>query len=83
MGLFTECPRALIVVGDADQPEREIAALERALEYDGFRGRIVWAKDAVQDILVKAGRVRNGGEASHATLVRVYGASARTAWARM
>ena len=35
MGLFTDFPSAMIVVGDAQRLEREVAALERALEYDG------------------------------------------------
>jgi len=63
MGLFTEFPRALVVVGDAERLEREVAALERALEHDGVRVRMVWAKDAVHDILIMAAwdeRVREG-----------------------
>jgi acetyl esterase/lipase len=63
MGLFTDFPRALVVVGDAERLEREVAALERALEYDGVRVRMVWAKDAVHDILIMAAwdeRVREG-----------------------
>jgi len=54
MGLFTDFPRALIVVGDAERLEREVAALERALEHDGVRVRMVWAKDAVHDVLIMA-----------------------------
>ena len=63
MGLFTDFPRALIVVGDAERLEREVAALERALEHDGVRVRMVWAKDAVHDVLIMAAwdeRVREG-----------------------
>jgi acetyl esterase/lipase len=63
MGLFTDFPRALVVVGDAERLEREIAALERALEHDGVRVRMVWAKDAVHDTLIMATwdeRVREG-----------------------
>jgi len=63
MGLFTEFPRALIVVGDAERLEREVAALERALEHDGVRVRMVWAKDAVHDVLIMGAwdeRVREG-----------------------
>ncbi|KAH9048409.1 alpha/beta-hydrolase [Lactarius hengduanensis] len=63
MGLFTEFPRAMIVVGDAERLEREVVALERALEYDGVRVRMVWAKDAVHDILIMGAwdeRVREG-----------------------
>jgi len=62
-GLFTEFPRAMIVVGDAERLEREVVALERALEYDGVRVRMVWAKDAVHDILIMGAwdeRVREG-----------------------
>ncbi|KAI9509293.1 alpha/beta-hydrolase [Russula earlei] len=63
MGLFTDFPRALVVVGDAERLEREVAALERALEHDGVRVRMVWAKDAVHDVLIMAAwdeRVREG-----------------------
>jgi acetyl esterase/lipase len=63
MGLFTEFPRALIVVGDAERLEREVVALERALEHDGVRVRMVWAKDAVHDVLIMGAwdeRVREG-----------------------
>ncbi|KAI0301633.1 hypothetical protein B0F90DRAFT_1718843 [Multifurca ochricompacta] len=63
MGLFTEFPRALVVVGDAERLEREVVALERALEHDGVRVRMVWAKDAVHDILIMGAwdeRVREG-----------------------
>lgn len=63
MGLFTGFPRALVVVGDAERLEREVAALERALEHDGVRVRMVWAKDAVHDVLIMATwdeRVREG-----------------------
>ncbi|KAI0250674.1 hypothetical protein BJV78DRAFT_547163 [Lactifluus subvellereus] len=63
MGLFTDFPRALVVVGDAERLEREVVALERALEHDGVRVRMVWAKDAVHDILVMGAwdeRVREG-----------------------
>ncbi|KAH9177741.1 Alpha/Beta hydrolase protein [Lactarius sanguifluus] len=63
MGLFTEFPRTMIVVGDAERLEREVVALERALEYDGVRVRMVWAKDAVHDILIMGAwdeRVREG-----------------------
>ncbi|KAH9973785.1 hypothetical protein BGW80DRAFT_1458832 [Lactifluus volemus] len=63
MGLFTDFPRALIVVGDAERLEREVAALERALEHDGVRVRMVWAKDAVHDILIMGAwdeRIREG-----------------------
>jgi len=62
-GLFTDFPRVLVVVGDAERLEREVAALERALEHDGVRVRMVWAKDAVHDILIMATwdeRVREG-----------------------
>ena len=62
-GLFTEFPRAMVVVGDAERLEREVVALERALEYDGVRVRMVWAKDAVHDILIMGAwdeRVREG-----------------------
>jgi hypothetical protein len=44
----------MIVVDDAERLEREVAALERALEYDGVRVWMVWAKDAVRYILVMA-----------------------------
>jgi len=57
MGLFADFPSAMIVVGDAERLEREVAALERALEYDRVRVRMVWAKDAVRDIC-RARRVR-------------------------
>ena len=63
MGLFTDFPRAMVVVGDAERLEREVVALERALEHDGVRVRMVWAKDAVHDILIMATwdeRVREG-----------------------
>ena len=63
MGLFTDFPRALVVAGDAERLEREVAALERALVHDGVRTRMVWAKDAVHDILIMAKwdeRVREG-----------------------
>ncbi|KAA1471689.1 alpha/beta-hydrolase [Dentipellis sp. KUC8613] len=54
MGLFTEFPRAMIVVGDAERLEREVVALEKGLERDGVRVRMAWAKDAVHDILMMA-----------------------------
>jgi acetyl esterase/lipase len=63
MGLFTDFPRALVVVGDAERLEREVVALERALEHDGVRVRMVWAKDAVHDVLIMGAwdeRVREG-----------------------
>jgi acetyl esterase/lipase len=63
MGLFTGFPRALIVVGDAERLEREVVALERGLEHDGVRVRMVWAKDAVHDVLIMGAwdeRVREG-----------------------
>jgi len=63
MGLFTDFPRVLVVAGDAERLEREVAALERALVHDGVRARMVWAKDAVHDILIMAKwdeRVREG-----------------------
>ena len=63
MGLFTDFPRVLVVAGDAERLEREVAALERALVHDGVRTRMVWAKDAVHDILIMAKwdeRVREG-----------------------
>ncbi|KAI0261609.1 hypothetical protein BC834DRAFT_972558 [Gloeopeniophorella convolvens] len=63
MGLFSEFPRALVVVGDAERLEREVVALERGLEHDGVRVRMVWAKDAVHDILIMGAwdeRVREG-----------------------
>ena len=63
MGLFTDFPRALVVVGDAERLEREVAALERALEHDGVRVRMVWAKDAVHDVLMMGTwdeRIREG-----------------------
>ena len=52
--MFADFPSAMIVVGDAERLKREVAALERALECDGVRVRMVWAKDAVRDILVMA-----------------------------
>jgi len=61
--LLQHFPSAMIVVRTAERLEREVAALERALEYDGVRVRMVWAKDAVRDILVMAAwddRVREG-----------------------
>ncbi len=61
--LLQHFPSAMIVVRAAERLEREVAALERALEYDGVRVRMVWAKDAVRDILVMAAwdeRVREG-----------------------
>ncbi|KAH9042532.1 Alpha/Beta hydrolase protein [Lactarius pseudohatsudake] len=57
MGLFTEFPRAMIVVGDAERLERERSST------DGVRVRMVWAKDAVHDILIMGAwdeRVREG-----------------------
>ncbi|KAI0064317.1 alpha/beta-hydrolase [Artomyces pyxidatus] len=63
MGLFTEFPRALVVVGDAERLEREVVALEKGMERDGVRVRMVWAKDAVHDILIMGAwdeRVREG-----------------------
>jgi acetyl esterase/lipase len=63
MGLFTDFPRTLVVVGDAERLEREVVALERALEHDGVRVRMVWAKDAVHDVLIMGvwdERVREG-----------------------
>ena len=32
---------------DAERPEREVAALERALGHDGVHVRMVWAKDVL------------------------------------
>ena len=46
-GLFTGFPRALIVVGDAERLEREVAAPERALGHDGVHVRMEWAKDVL------------------------------------
>lgn len=62
-GLFTNFPRALIVVGDAERLEREVLALERGLERDGVRVRMVWAKDGCHDLLILASwdeKVREG-----------------------
>jgi acetyl esterase/lipase len=53
-GLFTNFPRALIVVGDAERLEREVLALERGLERDNVRVRMVWAKDGCHDLLILA-----------------------------
>lgn len=54
LGLFTRFPRALIAVGDAERLEREVVALERGLERDGVRVKMVWAKDGVHDLLILA-----------------------------
>ena len=54
MYIFTDFPRTLIVVGDAERLEGEVAALERALEQERVRAWMVWAKDAVYDVLVMA-----------------------------
>lgn len=35
------------MVGDAERLEREVAALERVLEHDGIRVRMVWARDVL------------------------------------
>ncbi|KAI0319304.1 hypothetical protein OF83DRAFT_1111163 [Amylostereum chailletii] len=54
LGLFTNFPRALITVGDAERLEREVVALEKGMERDGVRVRMVWAKDGVHDLLILA-----------------------------
>ncbi|KZV76465.1 alpha/beta-hydrolase [Peniophora sp. CONT] len=62
-GLFTNFPRALITVGDAERLEREVLALERGMERDGVRVRMVWAKDGCHDLLILASwdeKVREG-----------------------
>ncbi|THH16135.1 hypothetical protein EW146_g4456 [Bondarzewia mesenterica] len=51
-GLFTSFPRALVVVGDAERLEREIIAMERGMERDGVRVRLVWVPDGVHDVLI-------------------------------
>ncbi|KAI0032882.1 alpha/beta-hydrolase [Vararia minispora EC-137] len=53
-GLFTNFPRTLVVVGDAERLEREVLALERGMERDGVRVRMVWAKDGCHDLLILA-----------------------------
>ena len=39
---------------DAERLEREVLALERGMERDGVRVRMVWAKDGCHDLLILA-----------------------------
>jgi hypothetical protein len=52
--LFSNFPKTLIVVGDAERLEHEIRNLISAMERDGTGVEVMWAKDAVHDILMMA-----------------------------
>jgi len=52
LSLFTEFPKACIVLGDAERLEREVMKLVGAMERDGVDVRTVWVEDGVHDVLM-------------------------------
>ena len=63
LSLFSEFPRACVVLGDAERLEREVTKLVGAMERDGVAVHTVWVKDAPHDVLMMGWwdeRVRDG-----------------------
>lgn len=52
LSLFSEFPRACVVLGDAERLEREVVKLVGAMERDGVDVHTVWARDAPHDVLM-------------------------------
>ncbi|KAH9922883.1 alpha/beta-hydrolase [Amylocystis lapponica] len=52
LSLFSEFPRACVVLGDAERLEREVVKLVSAMERDGVDVRTVWVVDGVHDVLM-------------------------------
>lgn len=52
LNLFTDFPRACVVLGDAERLEREVTKLVGAMERDGVKVRTVWVEDGVHDVLM-------------------------------
>lgn len=52
LSLFSEFPRACVVLGDAERLEREVTKLVGAMERDGVRVKTVWVKDGAHDVLM-------------------------------
>ena len=52
LSLFSEFPRACVVLGDAERLEREVIKLIGAMERDGVNVKTVWVEDGVHDVLM-------------------------------
>ncbi|TFK89925.1 alpha/beta-hydrolase [Polyporus arcularius HHB13444] len=52
LSLFTEFPKACVVLGDAERLEREVTKLVGAMERDGTEVHTIWVKDAPHDVLM-------------------------------
>lgn len=52
LGLFSEFPKACVVLGDAERLEREVMKLVGAMERDRVSVRTVWVEDGVHDVLM-------------------------------
>ncbi|KAH9917645.1 alpha/beta-hydrolase [Epithele typhae] len=52
LSLFSEFPRACVVLGDAERLEREVTKLVGAMERDGVGVHTVWVPDAPHDVLM-------------------------------
>ncbi|EED81389.1 predicted protein [Postia placenta Mad-698-R] len=52
LSLFSEFPRACIVLGDAERLEREVMKLVGGMERDGVDVRTIWVEDGVHDVLM-------------------------------
>ncbi|TFY57658.1 hypothetical protein EVJ58_g6895 [Rhodofomes roseus] len=52
LSLFSEFPRACVVLGDAERLEREVTKLVGAMERDGVEVKTVWVKDGAHDVLM-------------------------------
>ncbi|EED85054.1 predicted protein [Postia placenta Mad-698-R] len=52
LSLFSEFPRACIVLGDAERLEREVMKLVSGMERDGVDVRTIWVEDGVHDVLM-------------------------------
>lgn len=52
LSLFSEFPKACVVLGDAERLEREVMKLVGAMERDGVDVHTIWVKDAPHDVLM-------------------------------
>ncbi|KZT71924.1 alpha/beta-hydrolase [Daedalea quercina L-15889] len=52
LSLFSDFPRACVVLGDAERLEREATKLVGAMERDGVDVKTVWVKDGAHDVLM-------------------------------
>ncbi|KAI0916019.1 hypothetical protein AcV5_003475 [Taiwanofungus camphoratus] len=52
LSLFSEFPKACVVLGDAERLEREVMKLVGAMERDRVSVRTVWVEDGVHDVLM-------------------------------